>query len=80
MQPDKTDPFMKLEILNCLGNPSLILEELVRRPREGYCFLPPRCENMQGHDVKKSLLEKFPSKNKQTWARKQALCLKIDFS
>lgn len=48
------------EILNCLGNPSLIREELVRWPGEGYCPLPPRCDNMRD-DVKNSLVAKFPS-------------------
>lgn len=71
MQQDNTDPFMGPEILNCLGNPSLIREELVRRPGEGYCPLPPRCDNMQD-DVKNSLVAKFPSE-KQTLAREQAL-------
>lgn len=46
LQQDNTDPFMGLEILNCLGNPSLILEELVRRPKEGYCPLPLRGEKI----------------------------------
>lgn len=38
-QQDNTDPFMGVEILNRLGNPSLILEEPVRRQGDGCC--PP---------------------------------------
>lgn len=50
-QQDNTDPFMGVEILNRLGNPSLILEEPVRRRGDGCCPLPLSCENMRGDEV-----------------------------
>lgn len=52
-QQYNTDPYMVAEILNRLGYPSLIPEELVPRQRDGYCPVSPSSENMWGDEVEK---------------------------
>ena len=46
-QQYNTDPYMAAEILNRLGNPSLIPEELVPRRRDRYCPPSLSSENMR---------------------------------
>ena len=53
LQQYNTDPYMVAEILNRLGYPSLIPEELVPRQRDGYCPVSMSSGNMWGDDVEK---------------------------